>query len=400
MPPSIRISLTSSCRLLQVSPPASRSSSLSSLSAAWPWASPAAPSHVPPVSPHLSAAREACAALIASALPPSFRFRTYLRADLFTVELPPPFPGAPVMVLTHGYGSGSGLWALNLRALAATHHVYAVDWLGCGASERPPWPAGAVTVAAGEAFFTDSLEAWAAAGGLSRFVLVGHSLGGYLSAAYALAHPSRVSALVLVSPAGLPQGSPPVAPRGRALELLAGAWERGLTPQALVRGLGRFSRGAIERATAARFAHALRGPPAGAGASSGESGLARAPSADRPRLDHALLSAYLAGVTLAPPSGEAALRVLLAFGGAAGVLGMAPRLLGGPARAPPLRAPLTLLYGEHDWMCARTGARTAQALRAAGVDAACIVTPAAGHHLYLDNPESFAETMRQRLSGR
>ena len=35
--------------------------------------------------------------------------------------------------------------------------------------------------------------------------LVGHSLGGYLSARYAIAYPDRVEKLVLLSPVGVPE---------------------------------------------------------------------------------------------------------------------------------------------------------------------------------------------------
>lgn len=59
-------------------------------------------------------------------------------------------------------------------------------------------------VAQAESFFIDSLEEWRASMGLERMTLVGHSLGGYLSVAYAERHPARVARLVLLSPAGVP----------------------------------------------------------------------------------------------------------------------------------------------------------------------------------------------------
>lgn len=40
---------------------------------------------------------------------------------------------------------------------------------------------------------------------LEKIVLVGHSLGGFLSACYALKYPERVEKLILVSPVGLPE---------------------------------------------------------------------------------------------------------------------------------------------------------------------------------------------------
>lgn len=52
--------------------------------------------------------------------------------------------------------------------------------------------------------FVDSLEKWRETMKLEKIVLVGHSLGGFLSACYALKYPERVEKLILVSPVGLP----------------------------------------------------------------------------------------------------------------------------------------------------------------------------------------------------
>ncbi|KAJ3373352.1 hypothetical protein GGF31_000785 [Allomyces arbusculus] len=126
------------------------------------------------------------------------------------------------IVLTHGYGAGLAMWYRNLPALATAlvaqrgHTLYAIDWLGMARSARVPLPPlnskdDQATIDSTEAYFIESLERWRARVGADKMILVGHSLGGYLSAVYALKYPERVEKLVLVSPVGVPDEPDAVA---------------------------------------------------------------------------------------------------------------------------------------------------------------------------------------------
>ncbi|XP_036445790.1 1-acylglycerol-3-phosphate O-acyltransferase ABHD5 isoform X1 [Colossoma macropomum] len=104
------------------------------------------------------------------------------------------------LVLLHGFGGGLGLWVKNLTTLAQTGRpVYALDLLGFGRSSRP---AACVQAPEAEEQFVQSLEEWREVLGLEVMILLGHNLGGYVSAAYALKYPHRVQQLVLVEPWG------------------------------------------------------------------------------------------------------------------------------------------------------------------------------------------------------
>jgi pimeloyl-ACP methyl ester carboxylesterase len=69
-------------------------------------------------------------------------------------------------------------------------------------SMLPSLASSTLTPAQATDFFIDSFDEWVREMGLDKkpFVLVGHSLGGYLSARYALKYPSRLKGLVLASP--------------------------------------------------------------------------------------------------------------------------------------------------------------------------------------------------------
>ena len=139
---------------------------------------------------------------------------------LNTLSIKPasPSPTAPPpAVLLHGYGAGLGFFFHNFPPLAdwaarRGTSVFALDWLGMGRSARVPFTIKAKRddvrsrVAEAESFFIDSLEDWRTKMGLNQMTLIGHSVGAYFSVAYALKYPDRVHKLILLSPAGVPQG--------------------------------------------------------------------------------------------------------------------------------------------------------------------------------------------------
>jgi pimeloyl-ACP methyl ester carboxylesterase len=103
---------------------------------------------------------------------------------------------APTLVLLHGIGSGSASWLPCALELASDHHIIAWDAPGYGGST--PLPEAAPRAEAYAARLEDTLAAL----GVARCLLVGHSLGAIVAAAYARAHPARLAGLVLLCPAG------------------------------------------------------------------------------------------------------------------------------------------------------------------------------------------------------
>jgi pimeloyl-ACP methyl ester carboxylesterase len=99
----------------------------------------------------------------------------------------------PVVLLTHGFGASSHMFASTIGALAAGYTAIAWDMRGHGRTEVSD-DASDYSVAASLSDMARLLDE----AGADRAVLLGHSLGGYLALEYALAHPAQVAALVLV----------------------------------------------------------------------------------------------------------------------------------------------------------------------------------------------------------
>ncbi len=104
--------------------------------------------------------------------------------------------GEPPMVLVHGWGGDRSYLAPQSEFFARGHAVLALDLRGHGESGQPTPGSGRYSVDV----LADDVLAVAAAAGLERPVLVGHSLGALIGLSGA-ARPGALSALVMVDPA-------------------------------------------------------------------------------------------------------------------------------------------------------------------------------------------------------
>ncbi|KZO94791.1 alpha/beta-hydrolase [Calocera viscosa TUFC12733] len=340
-----------------------------------------------------------------------------------------PSPSEPVpTVLLHGYAAGLGFYFKNLPYLADEWvgkrggRIYALDWLGMGRSARVPFrirSKGVVDkVLEAESFFVDSLEAWRKAQGIEKMALVGHSLGGYLSVAYALRYPERVSKLILLSPAGVPTSehahdvpsaelANPTPPNGkpngkaklvastngaptdtaqveearkpskeeqtrqrRSMMRVVGAylWEQGVSPFSIVRWSGIYGPLLVSKYSSRRFSHL---------------------SAEDVRDMHN----YIYHISRAKGSGEFCISHILAPGAYA----YYPIV----NRIQSVKVPVAFVYGDHDWMDPAGGLASIEKLKKAGNrEGRIYIVPGAGHHVYLDNDDVVNRLIVDELAGK
>mmetsp|Transcript_12598 Transcript_12598/g.18871 ORF Transcript_12598/g.18871 Transcript_12598/m.18871 type:complete len:406 (-) Transcript_12598:333-1550(-) len=332
-------------------------------------------------------------------------------------------PAHPTIILTHGFGSGLGFFYRNINDLLQSEkvsRVICIDWLGMGGSDRPPcWESpvrslfhsssstsngfslcnSRFTPSRALDFFLDPMEQVlqhdnSNEDGLyfhpdEKICLVGHSLGGYLAARFAMRNSNKsngsganISKLILASPVGF---QPPPPPGQRlpfsnlppAMRLLDALWSANFTPQQIIRLMGdKRGKRMVERALRGRIPHLL-------------------PS------DVELLAEYFYHITVAPPSGEYAMNSLLepavASEGGAGVY--ARESLGGGIMTEMLSQhgessiqSVKVLFGDRDWMSFNQSAAVKEMEEIQsklGIDANVHVLSGAGHHLYLDNADAF-----------
>lgn len=103
--------------------------------------------------------------------------------------------GDTTLFLLHGFGESLMTWRSVFDRLAQRYRVVAIDLPGFAGSEKPDvsYSLEAMTVR-----LVSFLDQWIK----GPTIVVGHSMGGELAAALALARPERIVAGVLIAPAG------------------------------------------------------------------------------------------------------------------------------------------------------------------------------------------------------
>lgn len=249
---------------------------------------------------------------------------------------PSPSSQSP-LVLLHGYANGSMYFYRNLQGLVRHYYdtVFSLDLLGWGLSSRPPFLLRDNSIETTEGFYVESLEAWRKQNNISKFILAGHSMGGYLSVAYAERYPHRIDKLLLLSPIGVPHKEDEFKADGGShvpmgyrvlLNVVEQFYENGTTPSSFVRSLPE-SQG---RALVANYVEN------------------RLPTVAKCREERQALTDYLYANAALPGSGE------LSYNRLFSLLAYAKKPL--IYRIPKLAVrDIAIIYGKSDWMDPPTG---------------------------------------------
>ncbi|XP_063973025.1 (Lyso)-N-acylphosphatidylethanolamine lipase isoform X1 [Diachasmimorpha longicaudata] len=282
---------------------------------------------------------------------------------IWTIALNEDAQNTPI-VLLHGLGAGVALWCLNLDSLSTERPVYAVDLLGFGRSSRPNFSSKADET---ETQLVRSVEEWRREMQLERFVLLGHSMGGFLAASYAIHYPDRVKHLILADPWGFPE-----KPADAHARYQVPFWVKAiafmiqpLNPLWAVRVAGPFGQRLIETARpdiVRKFVPALKD-------------------------DANVIFQYIHQCNTQTPSGESAFHAMMQG------FGWAKNPIINRIDQMHEEVPITLIYGSRSWVDNSAGEIIKQKRVNSYVNIQVI--SGAGHHVYADKSEIFNKHVRE-----
>lgn len=271
------------------------------------------------------------------------------------------------LIMIHGYGAGLGFYIKNFEALAIEDwEVHSIDLLGYGYSSRPPFNASSVEEV--ESWFHDSFEKWLKIRGLDtkldNILIMAHSMGAYLMATYGLLkNPTFCRKMIMCSPGAVIKHKNPMP----IPDYFKRLWERNISPFTLVRKAGPLGLKVVSGWSSRRFS-------------------------ELSNKEMELLHRYSYGIFNSPGSGEYMLNFLLAPGA--------------DARLPLVDRNIHLLqpqvewwYGKEDWMDVDGGKLCSELINKEHNKLWSTVKeiPHSGHHVYLDNMETFNDMMVKEM---
>ena len=255
----------------------------------------------------------------------------------------------PVVLFIHGLTGSHRNWSHLVERLDSDHRVLVPDLFGHGASAKPM---GDYSLGAHAATLRDLLDRL----GIDRVTLVGHSFGGGIAMQFCYLFPERVSRLVLVSSGGLGRS---VSPLLRAATLPGAGWVLPLITSGWVRGPGE----ALGRTLAKRGWQ---------------------PSPD-------VTEVWRGFTSLADADSR---RAFLAT--TRSVIDPGGQTVTAHDRLPDaIKIPTLVVWGTRDRMIPAWHATTAQQVIA---DSRVVLFEGAGHFPHLDEPERFAELLRDFIA--
>ena len=102
----------------------------------------------------------------------------------------------PILVFLHGSWDDGSQWLPVIEQLSQDYHCFALDLLGFGESEQPKLHHSIQLQVECLLTYLEALH-------VPQVYLIGHSLGGWIAASYALKYLNQVSGLVLIAPEGV-----------------------------------------------------------------------------------------------------------------------------------------------------------------------------------------------------
>jgi len=123
--------------------------------------------------------------------------------------------GHPVMLL-HGFGEDSNIWADQVVSLNDDFRVYVPDLPGTGLSSDALQAEKAWTMEK----FAAAIREIALQEHLNTFTLIGHSMGGYITMAFAEAYPQMLNGFGLVNSSSFADNEEKIAARKKGIEFI------------------------------------------------------------------------------------------------------------------------------------------------------------------------------------